>query len=89
MPIGARSTNIPSLHSTMDAAIWAEQFLINNPSCGLSKETLIGWFANAIMTGYDHHRYTTRSYKMSLARSLYSWWNWRHYFPYKGCCDAK
>lgn len=36
---------------TMDAAIWADEFLKQHPE--LDKGEMIGWFANAIMAGYD------------------------------------
>lgn len=41
------------LLQTMDAKIWTDEFLRINPD---SKDfgTMIGWFANSIMCGYDH-----------------------------------
>lgn len=55
-----------NLHETMDAAVWASEFCKRWPSalCQIpGKEgvddgdefmsTMVGWFANAIMTGYD------------------------------------
>lgn len=39
-----------------DAKIWAEEFvrIVNtNPSIATDEGTMIGWFANAIMAGYD------------------------------------
>lgn len=39
-----------------DAKVWAEEFVKLcqiKPSVAIDKETMIGWFANAIMAGYD------------------------------------
>jgi hypothetical protein len=36
---------------TADAAVWAEEFSKRFP--GVPKEDALGWFANAIMAGYD------------------------------------
>jgi hypothetical protein len=45
------------LVGNMNARVWAEEFVraVNkNPSITTDVETMIGWFANAIMTGYDN-----------------------------------
>src|SRR4030067_1332513 len=51
------STSPPNiLNTTMDAQVWAEKFIKTveeNPSIPLDRGTMIGWFANAIMAGYD------------------------------------
>lgn len=41
------------LHTTMDAKVWTEEFMRISPD---SKDdgTMFGWFANAIMCGWDH-----------------------------------
>ena len=36
---------------TMDAMVWAEEFCKQYP--GFDKQEAVGWFANAIMAGYD------------------------------------
>ena len=46
------------LVGTFDARVWAEQFVdrFKGSRIGpgdVSEETMIGWFANAIMAGYD------------------------------------
>lgn len=41
------------LLKTMDAKIWTEEFIKIYPN-GPDFDTMIAWFANAIMTGYDH-----------------------------------
>lgn len=43
------------LHSTMDAEMWAEEFLkINKDKLeSLDLDTMRAWFANSIMCGYD------------------------------------
>ena len=44
---------------TMDAAVWAKEFMDrylgvgHDPSMRIDEGTMIGWFANAIMAGYD------------------------------------
>lgn len=44
---------------TMDAKIWADKWLETvrkNPEIALDEGAMIGWFANAIMAGYDLSR---------------------------------
>lgn len=36
---------------TMDAQVWANEFAKQFPE--IDKGTMLGWFANAIMAGYD------------------------------------
>ncbi len=46
-----------NLHNTMDASIWADEFnrvLVEKGEQPFDPGWLIGWFANAIMCGYDH-----------------------------------
>lgn len=46
-----------NLHNTMDARIWADEFnrvLVSKGEQPYDPGWLIGWFANAIMCGYDH-----------------------------------
>ena len=48
--------NANKLHNTMDASIWADTWLETlklHPEIAQDRETMIGWFANAIMAGYD------------------------------------
>lgn len=40
---------------TFDADIWAKEFVARNPDADLDK--MRGWFANAIMLGYDTYRW--------------------------------
>lgn len=47
--------NVP-LHSTMDARVWTQCWLEtikNYPDIPEDEGTMVGWFANAIMAGYD------------------------------------
>jgi len=42
-----------------DAEAWAEAFVQEvkmNPAIATDKETMVGWFANAIMAGYDRNQ---------------------------------
>lgn len=41
---------------TVDAKVWAEEWrkrLVNNPSMAADEGAMLGWFANAIMAGFD------------------------------------
>ena len=40
---------------TMDAALWAAAFCLICPEMASREDVMIGWFANAIMAGWDHH----------------------------------
>lgn len=42
---------------TMDAMVWTKEFLARvkeNPKIAHDEMAMVGWFANAIMAGYDH-----------------------------------
>lgn len=42
---------------TMDARVWAQKWMETireNPEIPNDEGAMIGWFANAIMAGYDH-----------------------------------
>lgn len=43
-----------NLNDTMDATLWTREFCRTNPA--IDKSTMLGWFANAIMAGYDEAR---------------------------------
>jgi hypothetical protein len=38
----------------MDGMKWAQAFRQINPDCSVEDDTMLGWFCNAIMAGYDH-----------------------------------
>lgn len=41
---------------TMDAQVWADEWLktiAERPEIATDRDTMIGWFSNAIMAGYD------------------------------------
>lgn len=40
---------------TFDAYVWAKEFVARNPDADL--DAMLGWFANAIMLGYDTYRW--------------------------------
>jgi hypothetical protein len=40
---------------SFDAKDWAAHFVKTFPDCGIDEGTMIGWFANALMRGYDEH----------------------------------
>jgi hypothetical protein len=42
---------------SFNAEVWAQKFVEHvktNPSIATDVDTMRGWFANAIMAGYDH-----------------------------------
>ena len=43
-----------SIHSSTDAREWTDFFFKTYPDCNVDKETMIGWFANAMMAMYDN-----------------------------------
>jgi hypothetical protein len=50
-----------------DCKIWAKEFIDRvkeNPDIATDESTMMGWFANAIMAGYDTAR---RKYEMANA----------------------
>ena len=60
-----------NLHDTPDAQVWAKEWLKivkKNPSIATDEGTMIGWFANAIMAGYDS---CYRKYKFALTEDTY------------------
>lgn len=51
------------LVNTVDAVEWAKEFVRiakTKPEIPIDEGTMLGWFANAIMTGYDHGRTAER-----------------------------
>lgn len=45
------------LHDTVDAQVWAKEWLRvleEHPDICKDEGAMLGWFANAIMVGYDH-----------------------------------
>ena len=48
-----------NLNDTVDAKIWAQEWMKvikKNPNIATDEGTMLGWFANAIMAGYDKGR---------------------------------
>jgi len=69
-----RRTRIPE---SFDAQVWAQEFvhLVEaNPAIATDEGTMIGWFANALMRGYDEHYWRTKEYKRKMRRILVPWW---------------
>ncbi len=48
-----------NLTNEFDARIWAKEFMkiVMKPGKIIDEETMLSWFANAIMAGYDRHRW--------------------------------
>ena len=56
---------------------WAASFLQTlreNPGIVIDHELMQCWFANALMAGYDHHRYQSKEYKRMIRKCLVPWW---------------
>jgi hypothetical protein len=50
---------LKDLTSETDALVWAEEFVKivkENPAIATDEGAMLGWFANAIMAGYDDAR---------------------------------
>lgn len=48
------------LLKSFDAQVWAREFVrivTENPTIPTDEGTMIAWFANALMRGYDEHRW--------------------------------
>lgn len=57
---------------TMDAQVWAQKWLEttkNRPEIATDEGAMIGWFANAIMAGYDTARSRYRPATVSRANN--------------------
>lgn len=53
LAIGVSEQRFP--HTT-DARVWADEWLktlAENPGIATDRDTMIGWFSNSIMAGYD------------------------------------
>jgi hypothetical protein len=57
---------------SFDARDWAAEFCRINP--GADYETMLSWFANALMAGWDEHRFRGTEYKREMRRILNPWW---------------
>ena len=55
------------LHQTMDAQIWASEFVARHEG---DESLMLGWFANAIMTGYDEGQRSLENRIRILERAL-------------------
>ena len=81
----ARESMIPAteLVSSFDACVWAREFKKANLAYHIGLDeggALTTWFANALMAGWDEHRYRSKDYKRSVRRALHPWYSWRRYF---------
>ncbi len=81
----AKDSMIPAteLVQSFDARVWAREFKKANLAyhIGLDEEgALTTWFANALMAGWDEHRFRSKEYKRSIRRIMHPWWSWRRYF---------
>ena len=73
----AESRSETPLYGQFDAVVWAREFCRLNP--GADEATMIGWFANAIMTGYDeaHRRAAPKTAsEWRASEALYAFAGW-------------
>lgn len=64
-------------YRSFDAKVWAKEFVAlvrTNPAIATDEETMSGWFANALMRGYDEYYWSTKEYKRMVRRALVPWW---------------
>jgi len=66
-------TSDVNLHETLAAAVWAKEFVRIN---GGDEGIMIAWFANAIMTGHDHSRWTNTKELTALLKIQGQNGNW-------------
>lgn len=62
---------------SFDDRVWAHAFVEQmklTPGIAVDEETMTTWFANALMRGYDEHRWQSKDYKRSIRRILVPWW---------------
>ena len=80
----ARESRLPAteLIKSFDAQVWAVEFVKCNLAyhIGLDEGALTTWFANALMRGWDEHRWRSKEYKRSIRAAMHPWWSWRRYF---------
>ena len=65
------------LIQSFDARVWAKEFVEyvkTTPTIATDEATMVTWFANALMRGYDEHHWRTKEYKRSVRRVLVPWW---------------
>jgi len=43
-----------SIHTNPDAMAWTKFFRATHPDCNVPDDTMLGWFANAMMAMHDH-----------------------------------
>lgn len=70
-------SNHPHPYGCFDASHWADEFmnLIVKRGIEVDHALMIGWFANAIMTGYDYAHQQNRESNTRLAKlkETYKW----------------
>lgn len=65
------------VNETFDAQKWAASFLQTlreHPEITIDHDFMVAWFANALMKGYDEHRFRSKEYKRSIRRIMVPWW---------------
>jgi hypothetical protein len=65
-----------------DAALWAKAFCLICPEMASREDVMIGWFANAIMAGWDHHGWKMDAERKPVPVGERPW-------EREGWCDAE
>lgn len=81
-----------NLNDTFDARIWVQEWLKTikkHPDIPTDEGTMLGWFANAIMAGYDYACREMKTKKETLREKLAElahdqWAGWMEYLFSKG-----
>lgn len=83
-----------NLNDTFDARVWVQEWLKTikeHPNLPTDEGTMLGWFANAIMAGYDYayREMKTETKTGTLREELAKladeqWLKWIHYLFSKG-----
>ena len=60
---------ISSPLQTMDAQVWASEFIKITEGTA-DYDTMLAWFANALMCGWDHHYWQSDEYKNQVKNCL-------------------
>jgi hypothetical protein len=69
---------VKTVPESFDAYVWADEFCKRFPT--VPHDGAVGWFANALMRGYDEHRFRSKEYKRMMRRVLNPWWK-RPFIP--------
>jgi hypothetical protein len=58
----------PDFQASFDARYWAKAFVTiaeKHPDVAIDEATMLGWFANALMRGFDEHHWMSEKQQLS------------------------